>query len=223
VRRMGVLVANPKIATLADAFTAGAINTALWTNITGGAATLDTVNDQIVLAVPTASGGTNMFGTGSVFDATGSALYAMVGVAANGNGNTKTIMRVRVDANNAMTMRVESGVFKQALVTAGVTTSVTLPAYDAHAHRWWRLRESGGVFFADASPDGLNWTNLSSMTYGWDATAVTVRFESQASATEVAGNASVIAHVNTTAGGQLNPAWPLVEHGVGLAWGAGGA
>jgi hypothetical protein len=102
-------VANPKIATLVDPFTAGSINTALWSNITGGAATLDTVNDQIVLAVPTASGGVNMFGTATVFDATGSALYAMVGVAANGNGNTKTIMRVRVDANNAMTMRVESG------------------------------------------------------------------------------------------------------------------
>lgn len=213
---------NPKISTCVDAFTASAINTTLWGTITGGAATLDTVNDQVTLAVPTASGGINTFGTTTLFDATGSSLYAMVGVAANGNGGTKSILRLRLDANNAMTMRIESGVFKQVQVSGGTTTSITLPAYDPHAHRWWRLRESAAVFYADTSPDGLNWTNLSSMAYTWDATQVTVRFESQASVTEVSGNATVIAHVNTRDGGQPNLDWPRMEHGAGLFWGANG-
>lgn len=212
----------PKLSTLTDDFTAGAINTALWSNITGGAASLDTVNDQVAIAMPTSSGGINTFGTISVYDATGSSVYAQIGVAPNGNGGTKSIMRVRFDANNAMTMRVESGVFKQLQVSGGVTTSITLPAYDAHAHRWWRLREDGGSFYADASPDGLNWINLSSMAYTWDATQVTLRFESQASVTEAAGNATVIAHVNTREGGQFNENWPRVEYGVGLWWGANG-
>lgn len=212
----------PKLSTLTDSFTAGAINTALWSTITVGAATLDTVNDQVMLAVPTTSGGISTFGTTAVYDATGSSVYAQVGVAANGNGGTKSIMRVRLDANNAMTLRVESGVFKQVQVSGGATTTVTLPAYDPHAHRWWRLREAASTWYADTSPDGLNWTNLSTMAYTWDATQVTLRFESQASVTEVAGNTTVIAHVNTRSGGQYNPNWPRAEYGAGLWWGANG-
>ena len=169
-------MANPKIETLVDSFTATTINTTLWNNVTGGAATLDTVNDEVSLAVPTSSG-VNVFGTSTLYDATGSSIYAQIGVAANGNGTTKTIMRVRLDSNNAMTIRVESGVFKQVNVTGGVSTTVTLPTYDPHQHRFWRLRESGGTFFADTSPDGLTWTNQSSMTYSWAATAVTFQIE----------------------------------------------
>ena len=212
----------PKLSTLVDAFTGASINTAVWSNITAGAATLDTVNDLVSLAVPTASGGVNTFGTNTLYDATGSSVYAQVGVAANGNGGTKSIMRVRLDANNAATVRVESGVFKQSVVSGGVTTSITLPTHDPHAHRWWRLREAGGSFYADTSPDGLNWTNLSSMAYSWNATAVTVRFESQASVTEVAGNATTIAHVNTTAGGAVNPGWPDVRDEWAPFWHANG-
>jgi hypothetical protein len=214
-------VPNPKIATLVDDFTAPTINTTLWGTITGGTATLDTVNDQVLVAVPT-SAATNTLGTSALYDATGSSLYAQVTPAALGNGATRTIMRLQLDASNSMSMRVEGGVFRQVGFTGGVANSVALPTYDPHAHRWWRLREAGGVFFADASPDGLNWTNLSSQSYSWSATALSVRFESAATATEVAGNASVIAHVNTRNGGQFNENWPLLEYGVGLSWGANG-
>lgn len=31
-------------------------------------------------------------------------------------------------------------------------------AYDAVAHRWWRVRESGGTIFWETSPDGAAWT-----------------------------------------------------------------
>ncbi|MFI1165659.1 hypothetical protein ACH4UM_19090 [Streptomyces sp. NPDC020801] len=211
---------NPKLSTLVDAFTAAAIDTTLWNNVTGGAATLDTVNDLVTLAVPTSSGAINTFGTNNLYDATSSSIYAQIGVAANGNGNTKTIMRVRFDANNAATMRVESGVFKLTMQIGGTLTSTTLPTYDPHQHRWWRLRELGGAFYADTSPDGLTWTQQASMAYSWDATNVTLRVESQAGATEVAGNMSVIGNVNTRLGGQFNPNWPLTEDGWGPYWSA---
>ncbi|MEV7034641.1 hypothetical protein AB0N99_30970 [Streptomyces sp. NPDC093272] len=213
-------MANPKIETLIDAFASSAINTLLWNNVTGGATAFDAVNDLVTLAVPTASGGINVFGTSSVYDATSSSVYAQIGVAANGNGNTKTIMRVRLDSNNAMTIRVESGVFKQVNVTGGSSTTVTLPTYDPHQHRYWRLRETGGTFYADTSPDGLTWTNQSSMAYTWSATAVTFQIEAQAGATEVAGNTAVISNVNTRAGGKYNPNWPQIDDGWGAFWNA---
>lgn len=213
-------MANPKLSTLADAFTAPAIDTSLWNNVTAGAATLDAVNDEVVLAVPTASGGINTFGTNNLYDATGSSVYAQVGVTANGAGNTKTIMRVRFDSTNAVTMRVESGVFKMTMQIGGSLTSTTLPAYDPHQHRFWRLREAGGSFYADTSPDGLTWAQQASMAYTWDATNITLRFESQAAATEVAGSVSTISHVNTRAGGPYNPNWPRVEDGWAPFWNA---
>lgn len=213
-------MANPKLSTFADSFTGSVINTGLWSVITAGVATLDTVNDCVSVAVPVASGGISTFGTNGLYDATNSAIYAQVSPAANGNGGTKTIMRVRLDANNAVTMRIESRLFRLTIQNAGAFSTIDLPTYDANAHRWWRIREAGGTFYADASSDGLIWSTLASTAYSWDASAVSFRFEAQASVTEVAGNTMVVSHVNTRLGGPLNLNSPLIEHGWGALWNA---
>ncbi|MFI0914234.1 hypothetical protein [Streptomyces abikoensis] len=213
-----------KLVTLVDAFTGPAIDTSLWSNITGGAATLDSVNDLVALAQPTTSGATNTFGSNTVFDATSSSIYAQIGAVPNGSGNTRTAFVLRVDANNSVALRVESGVFKFTLQTAGTTVTTTLPAYDGHAHRWWRLREAAGTWYADVSPDGVTWSQLTSSAYSWtsSATAMTFSFQTSAGATETAGLVATIAHVNTRLGGVANPNWPLMEHGWGSQWNSNG-
>jgi hypothetical protein len=215
-------VANPKLSTLIDAFTAAAINTAVWNSITVGTTTLDTVNDLVTLAVPTVSGATNTFGTTLLFDATSSSLYAQIGVPPNGNGGTKVSFKLLVDANNSVALRVESGVFKFTLQTAGTTVTTILPSYDPDQHRWWRLRETGGSWAADTSADGLNWTTQTTSTYSWSASAIamTFVFQTGASVTEVSGNVATIESVNTLLGGQFNPNWPLVEDAWGAYWNA---
>lgn len=214
----------PKLSTLVDAFTAPTINTALWNNISTGTATLDTTNDLLSLAVPTASGGTNTFGEGAPYDATSSALYAQVGVPPNGNGGTKVAYKLLVDASNSVAFRVESGVFKFTLQTAGATVVTTLPTYDPDAHRWWRLREAAGTWFGEASADGYNWAVLASSAYSWaaSATAMTFAFQAGASVAEVAGSVATISHVNTMLGGPANPNWPTVEDAWGPLWSANG-
>lgn len=213
-----------KLSTLVDAFTAATINGALWNSVTGGAATLDTVNDLVLLAVPTTSGATNTFGTNLLFDATNSYLYAQIGVPANGNGGTKVNFKLSVDANNSVAIRVESNVFKTTLQTAGSTVTTILPTYDPHAHRWWRLRETGGSWAADTSPDGLTWTTLWTASYSWSAsaTAMSFSFQAGASVTEAAGNVATIENVNTMLGGPANPNWPAVETAWGPFWNANG-
>ncbi|MFE2712208.1 hypothetical protein ACFXKI_09520 [Streptomyces mirabilis] len=215
-------MANPKLSALSDAFTAAAINTGLWNSITGGAATLDTVNDVVLLASPTVSGNTNTFGTTLLYDATSSSIYAEVGVTPNGAGGTKVAFKVFLDSNNSVAIRVESGVFKFTMQIAGTTTTTTLPAYDANAHGWWRLRELSGTWFADASPDGYNWTTLTSSAYSWAATGVQFVFQTSASVTEVAGNVATIQHVNTMLGGPFNINWPTVEDAWAPYWNANG-
>lgn len=210
-----------KLSALVDAFTAPAINTTLWNSITG-AATLDTVNDQVTLAVPTVSGTTNVFGATSTWDATASSIYAQVTVAPNGNGGTTTALRLSLNANNNVMIRLAAGVFGAVLTTAGAPAVTTLATYDPHAHRWWRISEASGSFLIAAGPDGLNWTTLATLAYGWSATAVTVAFQAAATVTEVAGNTATIAHLNTRLGGQANPNWPLLEYGSGFWWGANG-
>src|SRR5213079_2952616 len=178
--------------------------------------------DLIILAVPTTSGATNTFGTTVLFDATSSALYAQVGVPATGNGGTKVAFKLLVDASNSVAIRVESGVFKFTLQTAGTTVTTTLPTYDPHQHRWWRLRETGGSWAAEVSADGLTWTTLTTSTYTWAASATGMSFVFQAGAavTEVAGSVATIQNVNTMLGGLANPNWPLLEEAWGPLWNA---
>lgn len=211
-----------KLSTLIDAFTASSINTSLWNNITAGTATLDTVNDLVTLAVPTVNGTTNTFGTTLTFDATSSSIYAQITAPANGAGGTKVAFKIQLDANNSVALRVESGVFKTTLQTAGTTVTTTLPTYDPHAHRWWRIRETGGSWAADTAPDGYTWTTLWTSSYSWSATAVSFLFQTGASVTEVSGSVAAIQNVNSMLGGQFNPNWPLVDDGWSAYWNANG-
>ena len=211
-------MSNPKLSTLSDGFTGSTISTSPWNSITVGTASLDQVNDLVILAQPTVNGTTNTFGTTNVYDATSSAIYAEVGTVANGSGHTNTIFKLLVDANNSIAIRLASGVFEVTLQTAGTTVTTTLAAYDANAHGWWRLRELSGTFYADASADGYNWSNLFSSTYSWSATAMQFVFQTSASATEVSGNVATIQHVNTMVGGSFNVNWPILEDAWGPRW-----
>ncbi|MGW0795894.1 hypothetical protein [Streptomyces sp. NPDC002692] len=207
-----------KIEFLQEPFNGAGINTALWNNVTGGAASLDAVNDILSLAQPTTSGATNTFGTTSTWDGTSSQIWALIGTVPNGNGNTATVFKLLVDANNSIAMRLRAGVFELARQTAGTTVVTTLPAYDPDAYRWWRLREQGGSWFAEASADSWTWTVLGSTTYSWSALALQFQFQTSASATEVAGNVATIQNINTILGTPYNLAWPQVEHGFGARW-----
>ncbi|MFB6805490.1 hypothetical protein [Streptomyces sp. NPDC056387] len=212
---------NAKISTLIDDFTALALNTGLWNSITG-AATLDTSVDVVTLAHPTTSGATNSFGSTNLYDATASSVYAQITAAPNGNGNTKTALVLRVDANNSVAIRVESGALKFTLQTAGSTVTTALGSYDPHAHRWWRIREASATWYVDTSIDGITWTQRTSSAYSWAvaAGAMTFAFQTSAGAAEVAGMTAAISHIGTLRGGGNNPFWPLIEDAWGPYWNA---
>lgn len=56
----------------------------------------------------------------------------------------------------------------------GVESGAVNIEYDATAHRWWRIRESGGDVFFETAPDGADWTVRSTVKAGFDQTAVQV-------------------------------------------------
>lgn len=212
-----------KLSTLIDAFTATTINTTVWNATSAGQYALDAANDLVTLNVGTTSGTYYSFGSASGYDATGSSLYAQVTVAANGNGHVQTNLKLDAGGNNSVIASVSSGGgFAFQVFTAGTPSTTTLPAYDPHAHRWWRFRETGGQFAFDTAPDGLNWTTLVTAAYSWSAASVSVYFQTGANGTEAAGNVAALQNVNTRSGGLANANWPLVEDGWGAVWNANG-
>ncbi|MET7746734.1 hypothetical protein [Streptomyces sp. NPDC005385] len=216
------MTAVPSLSNLQEPFNGPTLNTVLWNSISVGAASLDAVADILSLAQPTTSGAANSFGTTSTWDATGSSIYAQVGTVPTGNGNTATIFKLLVDANNSIAMRLRAGVFELARQTAGTTVVTTLPAYNPDTHRWWRLREQSGSWFAEAAPDPFNWTVLGSTTYAWSATALQFTFQTSASATELAGQVATLQNINSTLGTPFNLNWPQLEHGFGARWNVNG-
>lgn len=216
-------MANPKIETLIDAFTASTLNTSIWNVVTAGACTLDTVNDLVQVSVPTSSGVYNNLGSAGPYDATGSSVYAQITTAPNGNGGTVTVFKLDAGSNNWVLAQLTSGgSFVFQVGSSGSPVTVTLPAYDPHQHRWWRIRETGGQWAFDTSPGGLTWTTLTTLAYSWSATAVQFFFQAGATAVQPSGMVATISNVNTRIGGLYNPNWPLLEESWAPFWNANG-
>jgi hypothetical protein len=212
-----------KLSTLVDFFGGTAINTSTWNASSGSGVTLDTTLDRV--SVSCTASYTSLGST--AWDATGSSIYVRVSPAPVGNGSTQTQLQLTAagGSNKALLMCDGGGTMRAAVVTSGSTTaSVTIGAYDAYNHAWWRIRESAGVFYFDTSADGWTWTQQAQATYSWTATAVTVLLTCGYYGTEAAGMVAYFDHVNTmsSAPGQLNLAWPSVEFAWAPYWNCNG-
>lgn len=201
---------NPQLGGLQDAFTAPALNPALWNASSGGGlVTLvapGRVGVQATAAFPA-------LGTAGPYEATGQSLYARVTPALAGTGGqtVQTVMKIQQDASNAAYFVCQPGTSWQAVVlNAGVSTTVNLPAFDPAAHAWWQLAESGGQWLFSASADGAAWTQVAAISYSWSPHAVAAYFS--AGAPVVTGQSAYIEHVNTPLGAStLMPSWPSVR------------
>jgi hypothetical protein len=70
-------------------------------------------------------------------------------------------------------------------------------ALDVTAHRWLRLRESGGTTFWDTAPDGVTWTNRWSIANPITLTDLQMAISCGAWQTEASGSQMKIDNVNT--------------------------
>jgi hypothetical protein len=217
-------MANPKLATLVEAFTAPTLDTRVWNNSSTGQYTVDTVNHRLLLNVGTTAGTYYRLGALGPYDATGSSLYAEVNLPPNGAGTngTRGIMKLDAGSNNYVQVTgFPGGLLRVDVSNTGTVTTTNLAiTYDPHQHRWWRLAEVAGSFVFSTSPDGFAWTDQATVAYTWDATAVGVYFQTGATVDQAAGLVAEFAHINTHDGGPFNLAWPLTEVAWGPAWGA---
>lgn len=129
-----------------------------------------------------------------------SSFFAKINIAPVGNGGIQTALIIKHDSYNYVEMSVgPNGVFTAYVSNSRNVTvpSSPMPAYDPVAHAFWRIRNDDGVLFHfDVSPDGSTWTELGSVSYSWDASAVTVTFFAGFTGIENAGNRANISRVN---------------------------
>src|SRR5262249_41515455 len=64
------------------------------------------------------------------------------------------------DADNALYFSAIMGALRCRLQENGSATTVSAAPYDPVAHKWWRIRETGGITGCETSPDGASWTVL---------------------------------------------------------------
>lgn len=81
------------------------------------------------------------------------------------NANTWVVMSFRLDGSNWLDWEIASETTLKAMwgSTGGGTNTVYTTTLDPVAHRWLRVRESGGTVYWDSSADGANWTNRASV------------------------------------------------------------
>lgn len=156
-----------KLATLIDDFEDGIISSPWFSSgsvtETGGRVTL----------FPTTSFST--LNTAVTYDATSSQIIVHVPtVTANGTTSTLQCGVVLQDSSgNQAAIRKDTSELQCVKSVGGVLSIVYAFPYSAANHLYWRMRESAGIFYWDASPNGTTWTNLFNTTVATNLFPVT--------------------------------------------------
>lgn len=180
---------NPKVHMLRDTFPGPGLDRSfIWQ---GTNATAVRVEDGRAV-IPQTGSYSNALVSGK-YDATDSRVFARVYPVM---GSTYvTTMALRADKDNWVQMSAGDTTLGLTLSDNGVDTGQSLGGYDPVKDAWWRLREFGGTFYADTSPDGFTWTQRGSVRYPWQATSVAVYFNAGFQMQELPAN-SYIGPVN---------------------------
>lgn len=126
--------------------------------------------------------------------------FAKIQPITSGNGTIQTALIIKQDAHNYVEMSLgPDGVF-HGYVSNDLNITLCapgMPAYDPIAHAYWRIRNTDKtVFHFDTSPDGVTWTELGSVPYTWDASAVVVTIFAGFTGVEAPGQRAYISYVN---------------------------
>jgi hypothetical protein len=168
---------NAKIETLQDRFVNGTLDTSLWedgTDANGMAFAQTPVFSYGEMTCPGATGQYSGISSANRYDLTESGLSAELIYV----DPTATATFALVDSTGATVLlwaNTPSGVLEFSIASG--TAVATIPFVPAE-HRFWRICEAGGNFYADVSPDGIEWVNIGSAANSTiDATGVKVMLD----------------------------------------------
>lgn len=152
---------------ISDTFTEGTLDSSTWTaytSLSGYYAQLADSELQIVLA-GNAAGQWAGITSNSSYSLTGTEVIVEVaafGDSTNPSGNTECVFGFKADQPSSSTPGEPDVVFivNQNELTARYGSTYSSSSFDSSEQNWLRLREWGGTFYWDTSPDGSTWTNV---------------------------------------------------------------
>lgn len=194
-----------KLVTLVDNFNDNIRDTTLW-GLIGAAGGEDEIRRQVELTTAASNAGAfRGFKSVQTYDMTGSEFSAKLvdaGLCGTGAASHQTDLLVEVDTSNRALWSVTAATMKVLKAVANVYTQVgaTITPYNPVAHKYLRIRESGGTVFFDYSADRNNWTNHTSELVSnlWAVTAMKGIIEIGTNSAEAAVTTAVWDDVNYT-------------------------
>jgi hypothetical protein len=164
---------------LHETFDGGALN-AGWGGLWRGAGGASITNDRVTLTLAAGSGDAEArYVASTAYDFRSSEI--VVEVLRTAGRTTALELRDGQGVDRFMNFNgptrgvafaVESGQLEAQLLDGNGATTVAMIAYQATAHRHWRLRELRGVVIWDVSPDRRAWTEVHRQAVTMDTTAV---------------------------------------------------
>jgi hypothetical protein len=152
---------NAKMETFSDDFNDNSLNAAKWTQWTNG----DVSETSQTLQIASNTSASVYKGMQSVIYSTLVSSYAHVEVphAVTGLTSTNTLFQLAVDTQHTLTLYSNgTSLAAEYQINGTYTTPATTP-YDPVAHRWWRIRESGGTIYYEYSSNANGWSVLASV------------------------------------------------------------
>lgn len=149
-----------KMAVLQDSFTNTSLNTGLWTEVTGGSATVSYSSAGAQTNFPGSSTSATVGNIVSnvTYDLSSSYAYLHVVTLPDNATNADAELRLIFNPTNILRWVKEGGTLYAQKEVAGATTTLTSFSFSATTHAWWRIRESGGTVNFETSPDFAAWT-----------------------------------------------------------------
>ena len=193
--------AGPKIETLTDTF--DTLDMGKWIGTYGG---VTVVGGQAKIPCTSSYPSLVTDYNNPYWDFRDSAIYAKVTVPPLGTGTRETSFDVVRDpgSQDKFTIYCTGQTIYTRVRRGGANVSSGSVAYSPTNHAWWRIRESAGIVYFEASPDGTTWSPLGSApsyTHLIDVTSVWTGFSAGYYGTEVASDAYVD-NVNTVPASQ---------------------
>ena len=134
-------------------------NRQIWDDYTSGDGTFATGTGALTLTIDNTTYSTAELTSDHLHDLRGSSVaveVTSVPITAPAEG----LFWLGPDSSNHARFMVRGGQLRAAYVLSGSELLLSTSAYDATAHRWWRIREDAGVLFWEVSPDGSAYTTV---------------------------------------------------------------
>jgi hypothetical protein len=151
-----------RLHTLQDPFNNSSLTGSLWTQFTGGSATMgySSSGGQTNFPATTSSSTDGDLSTPITYDLTNSYfLLNILAIPATGATTSSGIIRLQITSANFLSFRFQVGNIVAMKRVASADTDLFTAAWSSSTHAWVRIREVNGSIFWDTSSDGITWTN----------------------------------------------------------------